>query len=647
MKTYKQALAFIEAFERGDRAHRLFVWLVQVSLIVFSGFTAFLLRFDIAIPPTHTGYIKYGLVSWVLAKTIVFRMRGLDRGWWRYVSSHDVLQLTISNILASLLGAACILLISPPGFPRSIFFIDFLLCLLATTGLRVSGRVVVDTLAGRREGARILIYGAGNAGVALVREIRSNRTLNFQIVGFVDDDAVKQGLTIVGVPVLGNGQYLAAAVEKYAVQEVWIALPSISGPEMSRIVDRCHEASIKFRTIPGMGDMIEGATLAAQVRDVAVEDLLGRRPVELGKEEIGAKLTGKVVMVTGAAGSIGSELCRQIARFNPAAIIGFEVAETPLFLLERELRQSFPNIPFFPEIGSIQSPERLADVLGKYRPSIFYHAAAYKHVPMMEAHPFEAVKNNILGTYNAARAAAAYGVQDFVMISSDKAVRPTNIMGATKRIAELVVRSMQAPGTSFVSVRFGNVLGSNGSVIPIFKQQIATGGPITVTHPDMRRYFMTIPEAAQLVLQASTMGHGGEIFVLDMGEPVRIVDLARNLIVLSGLRPGIDIKVEFTGPRPGEKLYEEISNTGENTVKTRHPKIRIFNGFSLTYNEMTELLGAFERTIDDRDAARLLALVQNTVPDYHPSPEIQRDSQESPVSGVADEFRTAATPASL
>jgi FlaA1/EpsC-like NDP-sugar epimerase len=378
--------------------------------------------------------------------------------------------------------------------------------------------------------------------------------------------------------------------------------------------------------------MIEENGLARQIREVAVEDLLGRSATLLDDDQISAKLIGNTVLVTGAAGSIGSELCRQIARFNPCAIVGFEIAETALFHLEREMRQSFSSVRFYPEIGSIQNKQRLAEVLEQYRPSILYHAAAYKHVPMMEAHVFEAIENNVFGSYNVAMAAAEHGVEDFVMISSDKAVRPTNIMGATKRVAELLLLALQNGRTKYVAVRFGNVLGSNGSVIPIFKHQIAAGGPVTVTHPEMRRYFMTIPEASQLVLQASTMGNGGEIFVLDMGTPVKIVDLARNLILLSGLRPDEDITIEFTGVRPGEKLYEELNSMEEETLPTPHEKIKIFAGNGVPPAGMESYLEALRDICARRDVPSLVLTLKDLIPDYNPSAHLlNRALSGSPV----------------
>jgi FlaA1/EpsC-like NDP-sugar epimerase len=399
-------------------------------------------------------------------------------------------------------------------------------------------------------------------------------------------------------------------------------MPSASGVDMARILRLGQASGLRCKTVPGLADVIENLHLSSQIRDVAVEDLLGRSQVRLEQEAITAKLCGTTVLVSGAAGSIGSELCRQIARFEPAAIIAYDVAETPLFHLENEMRKAFPDVTFIPEIGSIQNRARLNDVFLRHRPAAVFHAAAYKHVPMMELHPFEALENNLLGTFNLASAAKQHGVADFVMISSDKAVRPTSIMGATKRLAELLINDVQKGDTKFVAVRFGNVLGSNGSVVPIFKAQIAAGGPVTVTHPDMCRYFMTIPEACQLVLQASTMGRGGEIFVLDMGQPVKIVDLATNLILLSGLRPDHDVKIEFTGLRPGEKLYEELSAYNEHTLPTHHEKIKIFAGNGVPQEGMTPHLDRLAQTCRTRDARALLFHFKELIPDYNPSTQI-------------------------
>ena len=431
-------------------------------------------------------------------------------------------------------------------------------------------------------------------------------------------------MRIAGVTVLGNGDAIRALVTKHRIEMVLIAIPSATGTEMTRILELCHTARVDCRTVPGLGEMIEGHGLTGQIREVAVEDLLGRTPVRLEEGRIRASIEGKMVMVTGAAGSIGSELCRQIALFHPAGIVGFEIAESPLFEIDREMKLKFQHVPFYPEIGSIQNRARIEEVLRRYRPAAIYHAAAYKHVPLMEAHVFEAIENNVFGTYNVAAAAAENGVEDFVMISSDKAVRPTNVMGTTKRMAELILRALQNGRTKYVAVRFGNVLGSNGSVIPIFKKQIAAGGPVTVTHPEMRRFFMTIPEACQLVLQAAAIGKGGQICVLDMGQPVKIVDLARNLILLSGLRPDEDVKIEFTGMRPGEKLYEELSSLLEDTVPTEHEKIRIFVGDAIEEEDIQGWLETLREISEARDMGRLIVALKEIVLDYNPSTHLLR-----------------------
>jgi FlaA1/EpsC-like NDP-sugar epimerase len=604
------------------KMHRLIVWAVELGIFVLSGIAAFLLRFDFGLPLAYIAHLADAVFIWVVVKAVVFRIANLDRGWWQYVSVADLLRILVGNLLGSALSCIAILFIAPPGFPRSIYILDLMICFLGTAGIRMIVRMTAEASAPRRNVApekNTLIYGAGNAGIALLREIQKNPKLPYRVRGFLDDQPDKKGLHILGVSVLGGGDQVRSIAAKYNIGMILIAIPSATGTEMTRILNLCHAAGVERKTVPGLSDVIEERGLAGQIREVAVEDLLGRTPVRLDEGLIRATFEGKVVLVTGAGGSIGSELCRQIARFQPAGIIGFEIAESPLFEIDREMRQSFPETPFYPKIGSIQNRARLDEVLGQYSPSVVYHAAAYKHVPMMEAHVFEAVENNVFGTYNVAMAAAEHGVEDFVLISSDKAVRPTNIMGATKRVAELLLLALQNGRTKYVAVRFGNVLGSNGSVIPTFKKQIATGGPVTVTHPDMRRFFMTIPEACQLVLQAAVIGEGGQICVLDMGEPIKIVDLARNLILLSGLRPDEDIKIAFTGMRPGEKLYEELSTMIEDTVPTEHEKIRIFVGNGMPEGDMLAWLKCLREICEARDAGQLVVALKEIVLDYSPS----------------------------
>ncbi len=558
------------------------VYAIEIGTIACAAWLAFMLRFDFNLPGHYVHALFFALMVWVPVKLTSFKILSLDRRWARYISIEDLVRLAWSNLIGTLVSVV-ILMVLRSGVPRTVYAIDLLLCIALTVGTRVIARRLIESMQPRRHPrtrTRTLIYGAGDAGAALLRELRQNTALTYDVCGFVDDNSRKLGLVLHGVRVLGNGKALEHIAETQRAELVLIAIPAASGAQMKEILEKCTAAGIRSKTVPGVAELIEGNGLARQIRDVAVEDLLGRIPVLLDQDRISDKLQGRVILVTGAAGSIGSEICRQIARFHPAAIIGYEIAESPLFQLQMELARSFPEILFHAEIGSIQKPARLAEVFERYRPSVVYHAAAYKHVPLMEAHIFEAIENNVFGTLNVVEAARTYGVADLVMISSDKAVNPVNVMGATKRVAELLVRSRQPDDGTYVSVRFGNVLGSNGSVVPIFKDQIARGGPITITHPEMERYFMTIPEACQLVLQASTMGKGGEIFVLDMGEPVRILDLARNLILLSGLRPEQDIMIEFTGVRPGEKLFEELRVEDEGLLATHHRKIRIFAGMT-------------------------------------------------------------------
>lgn len=600
------------------------MWATQLGVFALSAASAFLLRFDFGIPAPHRLHLSYALCVWVVVKSVAFRITNLDRGWWRYVSVRDVVRLVIGNLAGSATGCLVILLIAPAGFPRSIFLLDFILCFLGTAGLRIMVRMTAERASAGLNGSgkNTLIYGAGDAGIALLREIQKNPKLSYRVCGFLDDRPEKRGARILGVPVLGGGDDARPLVKKHKVEIILIAIPSATGAEMTRMLELCRAVGVKCKTVPGLAEVIEERGLAGQIREVAVEDLLGRTPIRLDATALRAQFGAQVVLVTGAAGSIGSELCRQLAGFGPARIVAYDIAETAMFHLEQEMQRSFAGVPFAPEIGSIQNTQRLSDVFRLHQPRIVFHAAAYKHVPMMESHPFEAVENNIFGTWNVATTAAEQGARDFVMISSDKAVRPANLMGLTKRAAELAVGALQNHTTKFVSVRFGNVLGSNGSVIPIFKSQIAAGGPVTVTHPDMRRYFMTIPEAVQLVLQASTMGRGGEIFVLDMGQQVKILDLARNLILLSGLQPDKDIRIEMTGVRPGEKLYEELSTLLENTVPTVCEKIKIFDGGVVAVEEVLARLSKLRHLCATRDERQLILELKEMVPDYSPSSQI-------------------------
>ncbi len=585
-----------------------------------AGALAFVLRLD-SIPAQYVKPLMTALAVWVPVKLISFRLFGLDRRWARYISLSDVVALAWSNTAASFLSFV-VLYVMHSGVPRGVYAIDLLLGLCLTVGMRVSVRLLSDASRRRTPSGirvRTLIYGAGDAGMGLAREVRQNASLAYDICGFIDDDPKKRGLILHGIKVLGGGEDLAGAVKRSCAEMALIAIPSASGAQMRRFLEKCTAAGVRSKTIPGLAELIDVNGLARQIRDVAVEDLLGRVPVHLDQATISDQIRDSVVLVTGAAGSIGSEICRQVARFRPKAIIGFEVAESPLFSLNNEMARVFPDLQFHPEIGSIQNPARLREVFERHRPSVVFHAAAYKHVPLMESHIFEAVENNVFGTLNVVEQARAHGVTEFVMISSDKAVRPVNVMGATKRVAEILVRALKPADGRYVSVRFGNVLGSNGSVVPIFKEQIARGGPVTITHPEMRRYFMTIPEACQLVLQAFAMGRGSEIFVLDMGEPVKIMDLARNLILLSGLQPERDIRIVVTGTRPGEKLFEELNEESEELLPTHHEKIRTFEGGTLPRAELDRLLALTLRACRERDCGEAMALLREIVPEYTPA----------------------------
>lgn len=615
-----------EAIESFKIWRRPLAWALQIGVFTFSAVAAFLLRFDLAIPSSFIRYLAYALPIWIMVKVAIFRLAKLDRGLWRYVSVIDVARLTVANLAASVLSCVLILAIAPSGFPRSIYFLDLIVCFLGTAGLRLIVRMVQEaslTVQSSRVAEKTaLIYGAGDGGITLLKEIRNNPRLLYRVVGFIDDQPEKKGLRVAGIPVLGAGESISALVKKHKIKTILIAIPSAGGSAMTRILELCYAAGVDCMTVPGLGEVIENQGMLGHIREVAVEDLLGRTPIRLQEDLIRSTVEGKVVLVTGAAGSIGSELCRQIARFHPAGIVGFEIAESPLFEIDREMRLAFPDIPFYPEIGSIQNRSRLIEVFSQYKPAVVYHAAAYKHVPLMESHVFEAIENNVFGTFNVAEIAKSHSVESLVMISSDKAVRPTNVMGATKRVAELLLLGLQNGGTQFIAVRFGNVLGSTGSVIPIFKKQIAAGGPVTVTHPEMRRFFMTIPEACQLVLQASAIGEGGQICVLDMGNPVKIVDLARNLIRLSGLRPDNDIKIEFTGMRPGEKLYEELSSLLEDTIPTGHDKIRIFVRNGMPERNVLAWLDYLRIICENRDTGRLVVALKEIVQDYNPSADL-------------------------
>jgi FlaA1/EpsC-like NDP-sugar epimerase len=607
---------------------RMMAYLKNLVIFALAALFAFELRFDGVVPANYFRAMGWALCIWAIAKTASFFISAVNQEQWRHTSIYEAERIIVANTAGSILGGIVIFFVLGEwGIPRSVYVLEWILSCFLILGGRLIARVIANARRNRQtEGKRTktLIYGAGAAGLALLWELRQNQSLMFDVVGLIDDNPQTVGLIFDGKPVLGTGEELGAIARKHGVKRVLIAIPSATGPQMVRILKFAIDAGVDYKMVPSLGELIQGADLGKQIRDVAVEDLLGRKPVQLNQARIRERIQGKVVMVTGAGGSIGSEICRQIANFRPLALIGFDDAETPLFQIDRELSKNHPELAFHPEIGNITRSDTLRRVMQQYQPSIVYHAAAYKHVSMMERHVFAAIENNIFGTWQVALAAANHGVEDFVMISTDKAVRPTSMMGASKRVAELVIRALQMEsGTKFVAVRFGNVLGSNGSVVPIFKEQIAAGGPVTVTHAEMRRFFMTIPEAAQLVLQSFAMGRGGEVFVLDMGESVRIVDLARDLILLSGLQPDRDIKIEFTGPRPGEKLYEELNLDDEHLVPTSHAQIRSYvSPYEVDMREIKAYMQELQQIVNAQDIARLVLLLKELIPDYNPGSQL-------------------------
>jgi FlaA1/EpsC-like NDP-sugar epimerase len=614
--------------DRRRRGRGVLAYLTDLTVFLFATFVAFELRFDGGLPPRYFHAMEASACILAAAKLAAFMAATVRWSHWKYTSPSDVLRIVLANSLGSLLGGSAIyFVLGQSTVPHSIYILDWLVSCLLTLAVRLAARVIVTARRVDRAGdkrTRVLIYGAGAAGQALVRELGQNESLMYQVKGLIDDDHRKSDLVFQGKRVLGTGETLGKVVEKHCINQVLIAIPSATGPQMVRILQLATDAKVEYKMVPSLGELLQGTDLGKQIRNVAVEDLLGRQPVQLDLERIRERIQGKVVLVTGAAGSIGSEICRQISKFHPLALVGFDEAETPLFHIDREMARDFPNVSWHAEIGTIMRPDALDRVMKQYHPSIVYHAAAYKHVPLMEKNVFAAVETNIFGTWNVARAAIEHGVRDFVMISTDKAVRPSSMMGATKRAAELLIRSLQADnGPKFVAVRFGNVLGSNGSVVPIFKEQIAAGGPLTVTHPEMSRYFMTIPEASQLVLQAFSIGSGGEIFVLDMGEPVKIADLAKSLILLSGLRPGHDIEIRYTGLRPGEKMFEELNLEHERLVETSHSKIKSYlSDHHLDALDIQASLRSLRQFAERQDIANVVLTLKELIPDYNPGAEL-------------------------
>ncbi len=611
-------LSRITSINKSNRQYLVFT--IDFVCIIVALLLAYLFRTDFDLDnPIWDGF-THTLLTVMATKPLVFYFSRMYRSMWRYASIAETLVLVKTVSIASL-AAICALVLSGEfnHFSRVIFLLDWgFLCAL-TGGSRFTWRFYLERQvhANTSDALPTLIIGAGDAGCLLLDSIRRHPKPPYRIVGFIDDDPVKQGMFLKGTPVLGNTHDLPSLVLSHEVKLAILAIPSAGLSRIRDVIRRCQTAKISFKILPQIKDLVHGEVEFSQIKEVELEDLLGREPAVLDMAAISSYLAGKRVMVTGAAGSIGSEICRQIARFNPAKLIIFDNAETPLYHIEKELRGQHPGLHLIPLLGDVRARRRLETVFEEFLPQVVFHAAAYKHVPLVEYNPLEAANNNIRGTAILAETADRFGVSDFVMVSTDKAVNPTNVMGCTKRIAELFVQGLsQQSRTKFATVRFGNVLGSQGSVIPLFKEQIRRGGPVTITDPAITRYFMTIPEASQLVLQAGCLGRGGEIFVLEMGEPVLILDLAEELIRLSGLEPNKDIKITFTGLRPGEKLYEELTTDRESVQRTSHEKIMVLTPTPLNFPAICSELENIFAAVIAADICLVMEAMHRLVPEF-------------------------------
>jgi FlaA1/EpsC-like NDP-sugar epimerase len=594
----------------------------QLGLIAAANVTAFALRFEGNIPSEHARLLLFGLpivLGVYGAGLVVF---GIQRGLWRYVGIHDLGRILWASVISSAVFYGVVhALLGWAAYPRSVIILTGILSGLFLAGIRLVVlwfrewiHVVSPTA------RRVLVIGAGNAGELLVRDMLSDVRSHYRPVGLVDDDPIKRNMKIHGVPVVGTIADISSLARGLVAHEIIVAIPSASTSLKQRILAASEGCKVPIKTLPSVKQLLANPEALRRVRPMSLEDLLQREPIQMDRQELHSLLEGKRVLVTGAGGSIGSELCRQIAQYYPATLILFERYENGLFALDLELRAKYPKVTIIPAIGDVTVPERVAEVLQQTDPEIIFHAAAHKHVPLMELNPKEAVRNNVLGTKIVAEASLSSGVDRFVLISTDKAVNPTSVMGATKRVAEDLMQSLSHRGrTKFTVVRFGNVLGSNSSVVPLFADQIRKGGPITVTHPEVKRFFMTIPEAVQLVLQASLLGQGGEVFVLDMGEQVKVVDLARHMIVLSGLVPDQDIHIVYSGLRPGEKLFEELFEETEQVESTAHAKVRrAVNASAVQLDRFDRAITHLEIAVNHGDDDELIRRLNEAVPTFTP-----------------------------
>ena len=639
----------------GFGRHRLLQLLIDAGIVALSWFLAFELRFDQGLPVYYDTLLRRTILIVVAIKVAVFLLFGFHRRWWRYVSVNDMWGAARGVVVASLVADVTVYLVSPVHnvrLPRSIAVMDLLITMALIAGARLFARTVIERPRSGvvARGREVIIVGAGDAGRTVVEEMQRSRMLRYTPIGFVDDDPAKKNMRILGVRVLGTTSDLPRLVREFSPDEVLIAIPSASGDVRARVVEAAQASHVPVKTLPGLYELITGDVQLAQIRPVQVEDVLGREQVEVDMREIGSYLAGHTVLVTGAGGSIGAELCRQIARMGPARLILVDNAETPLFEIERELVSERDFTAAIPKLVDVKNRTALRrEVFEKYQPTIVFHAAAYKHVPLMETHPLESVRNNVVATKIVAELAADFEVDRFVLISTDKAVNPKTVMGQSKALCEWIIESLghrRDVKTRFVAVRFGNVLNSSGSVIPTFRKQIEKGGPVTVTTPEMTRYFMTIPEAVSLVVQAGAIGGRGQIFVLDMGEPVRILDLACNMIRLSGKEPRLpsdtdtgvnDIAVKFVGARPGEKLHEELWGDSESAGGTDHPKIMRLSRAPIDPEWLSLQLVELEQLADEGDTLEVVGKLGTIVRD--PKREVLPDSVTKPADPPATVVR--------
>lgn len=603
----------------------LLLFLGDVVIIIMASVGALIARFDFSYSSIDAVYLDsmyHYLPIHIFTTVVIFYFCRMYHSLWKFISIHELGYIILANTISFFMQIIGYCLFQYP-IPKSYFFAQIMLQTAMVIGIRFSYRFCRYLKEAREQcfgcgepQQRVMIIGAGDAGRVIIKEILDSRFLTMKVCCVIDDDCNKTGRYINGIPIVGDRFSILKNVEKYKIDKIILAIPSASKEERREILEICKMTKCELKTLPGMYQLIDGELNIGKLRDVEITDLLGRDPIQVNLDEIMGYVEQKIIMVTGGGGSIGSELCRQIAMYNPKQLIIFDVYENNAYEIQQELKRHHPELNLVVLIGSVRNTHRMETVFEKYRPDIVYHAAAHKHVPLMEDSPNEAIKNNVFGTYKTAKAASEYGVKRFVLISTDKAVNPTNIMGASKRLCEMIVQSFdKISKTEFVAVRFGNVLGSNGSVIPLFKKQIAEGGPVTVTHKDIIRYFMTIPEAVSLVLQAGAYARGGEIFVLEMGAPVRIDDMARNLIRLSGYTPDVDIKIEYTGLRPGEKLYEELLMAEEGMKETANKLIHIGKPIEMDEETFFDKLAELKEACYNDDES-IKEKVQKLVPTY-------------------------------